>query len=188
MASYATNEFRPGIKVMVEGDPCVILGHEFVNPGKGQAFTRVKLRNLKTQKIWERTYKSGDRLEAADIAELTMQYLYKDHAAYHFMVTDTFEQYEIPAAIAGDDAQWLKEEDLCQVMLWDGEPLHVTPPNFVELEVTETDPGIKGDTATGGSKPAVLATGAIVKVPLFVQQGEVIRVDTRTGDYMNRVS
>ena len=188
MASYSTNAFRPGVKVIVDRDPCVIVEHEFVNPGKGQAFTRVKLRNLKTHRIWERTYKSGDSLEAADITEVSMQYLYKDNDFYHFMADDgTFEQYAIAEASVGDSALWLKEEDLCQIMLWNGDPLHVNPPNFVELEVIETDPGLKGDTVTGGTKPAKLSTGAVVRVPLFVNQGEVIKVDTRSGEYMNRV-
>lgn len=187
MATYSTNEFRSGLKVMLEGDPCTILENEFVKPGKGQAFNRVRLRNLKTGRVWERTFKSGESIEAADVIDTDMQYLYNDGSFWHFMEPESYEQYAAGDAAVGDAAQWLKEQDTCIITLWNGDPLAVTPPNFVELEITETDPGIKGDTASGGSKPATLSTGAVVKVPLFVNQGEVIRVDTRTGEYVSRV-
>ncbi len=186
MANYSTNEFRSGLKVMLEGDPCTILENEFVKPGKGQAFNRVRLRNLKTGRVWDRTFKSGESIEAADVMDIDMQYLYADGEFWHFMHPETFEQFAAGEAAVGDATQWLKEQDSCIVTLWDGNPLAVTPPNFVELEIVETDPGIKGDTASGGSKPATLSTGAVVKVPLFVNQGEVIRVDTRSGEYVSR--
>jgi elongation factor P len=188
MANYSTNEFRSGMKVMLDGDPCSILDNELVKPGKGQAFSRVKLRNLKTGRQWERTFKSGESLEGADVIDLTMEYLYNDGEFWYFMEPDTFEQHQADAAAVNDSHLWLKEQDRCEVTLFNGTPLIVAPPNFVELEIVETDPGLKGDTATGGSKPATLSTGAVVKVPLFLTQGEIIRVDTRTGEYQNRAS
>ncbi len=187
MASYSTNEFRAGLKVMLDGDPCNILENEFVKPGKGQAFNRVRLRNLKTGRVWERTFKSGESLEGADVIEIDMQYLYSDGEFWHFMDTHSFEQKAASATVVGDAKLWLREEDVCTVMLYNGEPLAVTPPNFIEMEIVETDPGIKGDTAGTGGKPAHLASGAVVRVPLFVQQGEVIKVDTRSGEYVGRV-
>ena len=187
MASYSTSEFKSGLKVMLDGDPCAIIENEFVKPGKGQAFSRVKLRNLKTGKVWERTFKSGDSLEGADVLDVQMQYIFSDGEFWHFMDTETFEQKQADEAAVGDAKQWLKEEDMCEVTLYNGEPLNVNPPNFVELEIVETDPGLKGDTAGTGGKPATLSTGAVVRVPLFVQEGEVIKVDTRTGEYVGRI-
>lgn len=186
MASYSTSEFRSGLKVMLEGDPCSILGNEFVKPGKGQAFNRVKLRNLKSGRVWERTFKSGESLQGADVIERDMEYLYNDGEFWHFMEPDTYEQYQADKKAVGEANLWLKEQDRCEVTLYNGAPLSVTPPNFVELEIVETDPGLKGDTASGGSKPATLSTGAVVKVPLFLSQGEVIRIDTRAGEYQGR--
>jgi elongation factor P len=186
MATYSTNEFRSGLKVMLDGEPCSILDNEFVKPGKGQAFNRVKLRNLKTGRVWERTFKSGESLEGADVMDVSMEYLYTDGEFYYFMEPNTFEQHQADAAAVGDTAKWLKEQESCEVTLYNGTPLSVAPPNFVELEIVETDPGLKGDTAQGGSKPATLSTGAVVRVPLFISQGEVIRVDTRSGEYVAR--
>lgn len=186
MANYSTNEFRPGLKVLMDGDPCNILENEMVKPGKGQAFNRVRLRNLKTGKIWEKTFKSGDTLEGADIQDQDFQYLYNDGEFYHFMDPKSFEQIGADSTAVGDAYKWLKEEDSCIITLWNGVPLIVTPANFVELEIVETDPGLRGDTATGGTKPATLTTGAVVKVPLFVNQGDKVRVDTRTGEYVSR--
>jgi len=188
MASYSTNDFRSGLKVMLDGEPCSILENEFVKPGKGQAFNRVKLRNLRTGRVWERTFRSGETLEGADVVDRTMEYLYTDGEFWYFMEPDTFEQHQADKKAVGDALLWLKEQDPCEVTLYNGTPLSVAPPNFVELEIVETDPGLKGDTAQGGSKPARLSTGAVVKVPLFINQGEVIRVDTRSGEYQNRVS
>jgi len=186
MATYSTNEFKNGLKLMVDGEPCAIAECEFVKPGKGQAFTRVKLRNLKTGRIWERTYKSGETLEGADVVDVEMQYLYYDGEFYHFMVPDTFEQYAAAPDAVGDAAKWLKEQDVCTVTLYNDAPLSVTPPNFVVMKVTETDPGLKGDTSGGGGKPATLESGAVVRVPLFVQIGELLKIDTRTGEYVSR--
>lgn len=188
MANVSTNEFKPGLKVMLDGDPCSILENEFVKPGKGQAFNRVRLRNLKSGRVWERTFKSGESLEGADVMDITMQYLYNDGEFWYFMEPDTFEQHQADAKAVGDTYLWLKDQDNCEVTLYNGTPLSVAPANFVELEIVETDPGLKGDTAQGGTKPATLSTGAVVKVPLFVTTGEVVRVDTRTGEYQNRVS
>jgi elongation factor P len=187
MASYSTNQFKAGLKVMLDGDPATIIENEFVKPGKGQAFNRVKFRNLLTGRVIERTFKSGDTIEGADVLETEMQYLYTDGEFWHFMNQETFEQVPAGEPAVGDAAKWLKEEDVCQVTLWNGDPISIAPPNFVELKITETDPGVRGDTSSGGNKPATLETGAVVRVPLFVEEGEMIRVDTRTGEYVSRV-
>ena len=187
MASYSTNEFKGGLKIMIDGDPCAIIENEFVKPGKGQAFNRVRIRNLKTGRVVDKTFKSGESFEAADVIDTDMQYLYADGDFWHFMVPDTYEQYAADENAVSEARQWLKEQDVCQVTLWNNSPLIVTPPNFVELSIVETDPGVRGDTAQGGVKPAHLETGAVVRVPLFIEQGEVIRVDTRSGEYVGRV-
>ena len=171
---------------MLDNAPCSILENEYVKPGKGQAFNRVKLRNLKTGRVMERTFKSGESIEGADVLDVELQYLYSDGDLWHFMDNDSYEQYTADSNTMGDAAQWLKGEETCTVTLWNGSPLSVTAPNFVVLEITDTDPGVRGDTATGGSKPATLETGAVVKVPLFVESGEKIKIDTRTGAYVNR--
>ncbi|MDA9003919.1 elongation factor P [bacterium] len=186
MANYSTSEFRNGLKVMLDGDPCTITDNELVKPGKGQAFNRVKLRNLSTGRVWERTFKSNESLEAADAIEVDLEYLYTDGEFWFFMDPVNFEQYQADKKAVGDTFKWLKEQDKSMVTLFNGSPIAVTPPNHVELEITDTDPGLKGDTAQGGTKPATLSTGAVVKVPLFLSIGEVIRVDTRTGDYLSR--
>ncbi len=186
MASFSTNEFKGGLKIMLDGDPYVIVENEFVKPGKGQAFNRVKVRNLKTGRVIERTFKSGESVAAADVIETEMQYLYSDGEFWHFMVPDTYEQVAAGPEALGDAAKWLKDQDMCAVTLWNGEPLSVTPPNFVVLKITQTDPGVRGDTSGGGGKPATLETGAVVRVPLFVQTDELIKVDTRSGEYVSR--
>ena len=187
MANYSTSEFRSGLKIILDGDPCVIVENEFVKPGKGQAFNRVRIRNLKTGRTIDRTFKSGESVPAADVVDTEMQFLYTDGEFWHFMVPDTFEQYAADERAVADARQWLLGSEMCQVTLWNNVPLLVSPPNFVELEIVETNPGVRGDTASGGVKPAKLATGAVVRVPLFVEQGEVIRVDTRSGEYVSRV-
>jgi elongation factor P len=186
MATYSTNEFRSGLKIILDSDPYTIVENEFVKPGKGQAFSRVRVRNLKTGRVVDKTFKSGESVEAADVVEQNMQYLYTDGEFWHFMLPDTFEQFGADENAVADAKQWLKEQDLCVVMLWNGVPLVVTPPNFVELKIVETDPGVRGDTAQGGVKPAKLETGAVVRVPLFVEEGETIKVDTRSGEYVSR--
>jgi elongation factor P len=187
MGTFSTNEFKSGLKVLLEGDPCSIIENEFVKPGKGQAFNRVRLKNLKTGRVSERTFKSGESLEGADVMEYEMEYMYTDGEYWHFMKTDdSYEQIAADKTAVAESMNWLKENSRCTVTLWNDVPILVQAPNFVDLEVTETDPGLKGDTATGGSKPATLTTGAVVKVPLFINIGEQIRVDTRTGEYQGR--
>ena len=186
MATVSTNEFKGGLKVMLDGDPCAIIENEFVKPGKGQAFNRVKIRNLKTGRVIERTFKSGETLETADVVDTDMQYLYFDGEFYHFMVPDTFEQFAAGAETVGEASKWLKGQEVCVVTLWNGQPLVVMPPNFVELAVANTDPGLRGDTSGGGGKPATLETGAVVRVPLFIEIGDLLRIDTRTGEYVSR--
>lgn len=186
MASYSTNEFRSGLKIILDGDPYTIVENEFVKPGKGQAFNRVRIRNLKTGRTLERNFRSGETVEAADVVETEMQYLYNDGDFWHFMVPDNFEQHTAGKEAVADAAIWLKDGTMCKVMLWNGVPLAVEAPAHVELKIVQTDPGVRGDTATGGQKPAKLETGAVVRVPLFINEGEVIRVDTRTGAYLSR--
>lgn len=187
MATYNTNEFRSGLKIILDGDPYNIVENEFVKPGKGQAFCRVKVRNLITGRVIEKTFKSGESVEAADVFETDAQYLYNDGEHWHFMQPDSFEQYACSKAVVGDALLWIKEEDTCHLTLFNGEPLSVQAPNFTEMKILETDPGLRGDTSGSGGKPATLESGAVVRVPLFVQEGEVIKVDTRTGEYVSRV-
>lgn len=187
MGVYTTSEIRGGMKVIVDGDPCAIVENEFVKPGKGQAFNRIKIRNLKNGRVVERTYKSGDTLEAADVTDIEAQYLYNDGNEWHFMCQASFEQFSMNSQAVGDSKLWLKEQSECMLTLWNGVPLAVTPPNFVILKIVETDPGVRGDTSGGGGKPAKLETGAVVRVPLFVPEGELIKVDTRNGEYVSRV-
>ena len=187
MATYSTNEFKSGLKILINGDPHNIVENEFVKPGKGQAFNRVRVRNLMTGRVVEKTFKSGETVEVADIFETEAQYLYNDGEFWHFMNGESFEQYAVSKEYVGDAVWWMKEEDICTVTLYNGQPITVTPPNFVEMEVVETDPGMRGDTSGGGGKPAKLSTGATVRVPLFIQEGELIKIDTRTGEYVSRV-
>ena len=186
MATINTNQFRPGVKILVEGDPCNIIENDFVKPGKGQAFNRVKYRNLLTGRVNEKNIRSGDTFEAADVVDTDMQYLYKDGSGWHFMDPATYEQYMVNEAGMSDAQKWLKEEDVCSVTLYNGQPISVTPPNFVNLKVTDTDPGLRGDTSSGGTKAATMETGAVIRVPLFINVGEVLKVDTRTGEYVSR--
>jgi len=186
MASYSTNEFKSGLKIMMDNYPCTIVENEFVKPGKGQAFNRVKIRNLKTGRVVEKTFKSGESVEAADVVETDLQYLYTDGEFWNFMDPESFEQIAADEKAVGETIKWLKEQDICTVTLWNGEPISVTPPNFVVLQITETDPGVRGDTASGGGKPATLETGAVVRVPLFIETSEIIKVDTRSGEYVGR--
>ena len=186
MGSYSLNEIRNGMKLIIDQDPCVVVDNEFVKPGKGQAFNRLRYRNLKTGRVIERTYKSGDSIPTADVAEVEAQFLYSDGNAWHFMANESFEQYALNETEVSDARLWLKDQDPCQLTLWNGLPIIVTVPSFVTLKVAETDPGLKGDTSGGGGKPAKLESGATVRVPLFVQEGELIKVDTRTGEYVSR--
>ena len=187
MANYSTNEFKPGLRVMVDNEPCIMIDIEFVKPGKGQAFSRGKLRSIRSQRVWERTFKSGEILESADIVDRDMEYLYSDDEFWYFMATDgSFEQLGASREALGDTIKWLKEQVEYVVTLFNDAVVSVTAPNFVELDVAETDPGLKGDTAQGGTKPATLSTGAVVRVPLFIVEGEKLRIDTRSGEYVSR--
>lgn len=187
MANYSTNEFKNGLKLLVDGNPCSITENILVKPGKGQAFNRVKMKNLKTGRTIEKTYKSGESVEAADVEDIDVEFLYGDGEMFHFMDPVTFEQYAATETAMGDTSKWVKGQEPCVMTLWNGEPLAITPPNFVELTITDTDPGLKGDTAQGGTKPATLETGAVVKVPLFIEIGEMLKIDTRSGEYVSRV-
>ncbi|HET7269304.1 MAG TPA: elongation factor P [Oleiagrimonas sp.] len=187
MASYGLNDVKPGVKILIDGDPYTIVDADFIKPGKGQAFTRIKIRNLINGRSTEKTLKSSDSFEGADVVETDMQYLYADGEFWHFMDPNTFEQHQADKNAMGDAAQWLKGEEQCVVTLFNGAPISVAAPNFVELQIVETDPGVRGDTSGGGGKPAKLETDAVVRVPLFVAQDEVIKVDTRSGEYVSRV-
>lgn len=187
MATYSTSEFKSGLKIMINDDPHNIVENEFVKPGKGQAFSRVRVRNLMTGRVVEKTFKSGESVEAADVFETQAQYLYNDGEFWHFMHNESFEQYSMSKDAVGDAAYWMQEEAICDLTLFNGSPISVLPPNFVEMQIVETDPGMRGDTSGGGGKPAKLDSGATVRVPLFVQEGEVIKIDTRSGEYVSRV-
>jgi elongation factor P len=187
VATYGANDLKPGLKILLDGDPFTIVESDFVKPGKGQAFTRIRVRNLKNGRVIERTFKSNETVEGADATEQEMQFLYQEGELFHFMAPDTFEQLTATEQAMAEAKPWLKEQDVVTVTLFNGEVLSVAPPHFVNLRITATEPGIRGDTATGGSKPATLETGAVVRVPLFIEEGEVIRVDTRTASYISRV-
>jgi elongation factor P len=186
MATYSTNQFKNGLKIILDNDPCSITENIVVKPGKGQAFNRVKMKNLKTGRVLERTFKSTESVEAADVDEMNVEYLYTDGEYWHFMDPTSFEQYAADEIAVGDTAKWIKGQEVCVMVLWNGAPISITPPNFVELAVAQTDPGLKGDTAQGATKPATLETGSEVKVPLFVDEGDILKIDTRTGEYVSR--
>lgn len=186
MATYSTNQFKNGLKIILDGDPCSITENIVVKPGKGQAFNRVKARNLKTGRVLERTFKSTESVEAADVDEMDVEYLYSDGEYWHFMEPTSYEQYAADEVAVGEATKWIKGQEVCVMTLWDGTPISITPPNFVELAVAQTDPGLKGDTAQGATKPATLETGTEVKVPLFVDEGDVLKIDTRNGEYVSR--
>ena len=186
MATYSTNQFKNGLKIILDNDPCSITENIVVKPGKGQAFNRVKMKNLKTGRVLERTFKSTESVEAADVDEMNVEYLYSDGEYWHFMDPTSFEQYAADAIAVGDTSKWIKGQEVCVMVLWNGSPISITPPNFVELTVAQTDPGLKGDTAQGATKPATLETGSEVKVPLFVDEGDILKIDTRTGEYVSR--
>jgi elongation factor P len=184
--NYSTSQFKNGLKLMLDGSPCSIINNEFFKPGKGKAYYRVKFKDLITGKTLEKTFKSGESLEAADVMELEMQYLYNDGESWCFMDPSSFDQFELGETALGNVINYLVEQDNCIVTLWNNNPISVTPPNHVILEVTDTDPGLKGDTAGTGGKPATLSTGVIVQVPLFISIGDKVKVDTRTNEYSGR--
>ena len=183
---YSTNQFKPGLKVLIEKEPCSILSYEFHKPGKGQAVMRTKLYNLRTQKVWERTFKSGESVEAAAINERDFQFLYVEGQNYVFMDQETFEQIEISSDKLDEIKGWLDGEEECKILFWNGDVLNVEPPTFVVKTVTKTEPGLKGDTVSNTLKPATLSSGIEIQVPIFINEGEQIKVDTRDGSYVGR--
>jgi|SRR5581483_2130766 elongation factor P len=181
----STAEFRKGLKIELDGQPYNIVEFQHVKPGKGGAFVRTKLKHLKLGTVVDRTFRSGEKVGVVDYEQRPMQFLYRDDN-FHFMNLESYEQIALDPAVVGEAANWLKETMEVEVLLINGEPVGVEVPNFVELAVVRTDPGLRGDTASGGSKPATLETGAVVQVPLFIEEGEVLRIDTRTGAYIER--
>lgn len=184
---YSTAEFRKGLKIEFKGEPYIILEFQHHKPGKGGAFMRTKLKNLITGRVLEETFRSGEKVGEPDLKEREVQYLYQDQGGYVFMDQENFEEVRLDEEHVGEAKGFLQENINIKLLLYRDQPITVELPLFVELKVAQTDPGVKGDTATGGTKPATLETGAVVQVPLFVGEGEVIRVDTRTGTYMERV-
>lgn len=189
MAQVSTSEFKSGMKIEVDGQPYIIVNNEFVKPGKGQAFNRVRLRHLMTARTIERTFKSGEKVDVADVLETQMRMLYKEMDGIVFMDDKSFEQVKITNDHIGEVMDWMLEDILYEIIFYNGEPVAVEPPMFMELKITETDPGVRGDTASGRvMKPAVVESGAKIQVPIFIDEGEVIKVDTRTGEYVSRVN
>ena len=186
MKTYSTSDFKPGLKVLIDSNPCEVLEEEFIKPGKGQAFSKIKYRNLLNNRVGEKTCKVGESLESTDIKEVEMQYLYSDGTDWCFMNQETYEQVVVNENLLGDKRNWLSEESVCKVLLWNDNPISIIPPNFVDLKITQTTPGVKGDTVSSGNKPATLVTGAVIKVPLFISEGDIVTVDTRTGEYQGR--
>lgn len=184
---YDTSNIRKGLKIQIDGTPFVVVDFQFVKPGKGVAFTRTKLKNMISGAVIERTYRSGEKLDPADLEERQMQYLYVESGMYVFMDTTTYDQIQLSEDQLGDTKYYMKDGITVDILLFEQRPIGVTPPNFVELQVVSTEPGFKGDTSGGGTKPATLETGLEVNVPLFVNQGEILRIDTRTNSYTERV-
>jgi elongation factor P len=182
-----SGDLRKGLKLEIDGEPYVIVQFEFVKPGKGQSLYKCKLKNMINGSQFERTYRSGEKFNQADLEEVEMEYLYNDGTNYCFMNTSTYDQEEMSADQVGDARNLLKENTVCNVLLFGGRPIGVTLPNFVELRITHAEPWAKGDTASGDTKPATLETGHAVQVPPFVNEGELVRIDTRTGNYVERV-
>jgi len=189
MAQVSTNEFKSGLKIEMDGQPYVIVFNEFVKPGKGQAFNRVKLKQLLTGRTLERTFKSGDKVDVADVLETEMRMLYRDTDGIVFMDDKSFEQITIPQTNIGDADQWMMEDLVYGILIYKGEPVSIEPPTFMEMKITQTDPGARGDTASGRVlKPATTESGAKIQVPIFIEEGELVKVDTRTGEYVSRVN
>lgn len=184
----STNEFKIGAKIEVDGQPYTIVTNEFCKPGKGQPFNRVRLKHLMTQRVIERTFKSGEKVDLADVQELSMRLLYVEADGAVLMDESTFEQVTVANEAIGDSKQWLKEDELYTVIFYNGQPITLEPPTFMELEVAETAPGIRGDTTGRVMKAAVLSTGAKVQVPIFIDEKEIVRFDTRTNEYVGRVN
>jgi len=182
----STAEFKKGLKIQFDGEPYSIVDFQHVKPGKGGAFVRTKLKHMKLGRVIDNTFRAGEKVELVDFDEKRMQYLYKDDR-YHFMDLDTYDQISLAPEEVGEAREFLKENTEVEILFIDGNPVSVELPNFIELQIVKTDPGIRGDTATGGSKPATLETGAVIQVPLFLNEGAVVKVDTRSGEYLGRV-
>jgi len=185
--ALATSDFKNGLKIEIASEPYTIVNFQHVKPGKGGAFVRTKLKNLRNGKVVDKTFRAGEKVEAADIEERTMQFLYSDGENLVFMDAETYDQLPFTADQVGDSTKYLTENLDCEVLFWNGKPINVDLPAFIEAEITQCDPGMKGDTAQGATKPATISTGAVVTVPLFLKEGDRIRVDTRTGAYVERV-
>lgn len=189
MGQISANDFKSGMKVEIEGDPYTVVNVEFVKPGKGQSFTRTKLKHLITGRVVEKTYKSGEKLDLADVEETKMRMLYRENDSVVFMHDQTFEQVSIPLSVVGENEPYLMEEVMYDLIFYKGTAIDITPPTFMEMRIEETTPGIKGDTASGRVlKPATTATGAKIQIPIFINEGEIVKIDTRTGEYVSRVS
>ncbi len=183
----STAEFKKGLKIQFDGQPYTIVDFQHVKPGKGGAFVRTKLKHMKQGRVIDNTFRAGEKVELVDFDEKRMQYLYRDER-YHFMDLESYDQISLSAEEVGDARDFLKENTEVEILFIDGSPVTVELPNFMELQIVKTDPGIRGDTASGGSKPATLETGAVVQVPLFLNEGDVVKVDTRSSEYLNRVA
>ncbi|HZS40733.1 MAG TPA: elongation factor P [Polyangia bacterium] len=187
MGSVEATELRTGLKVLIDGQPYIVIERQFVKPGKGAAFTRTKFKNLLTGRNVEHNIRSGEKLEEADVEEKAMAFLYKEGDDFVFMDQQNYEQVTVPAATLDQDWRWLKDNMVCHVLFWNGRTIGITLPNFVELKVTHSEPGVKGDTSSGATKPATLESGATINVPLFINEGDTLRIDTRSGEYCERV-
>ena len=181
----STADFKKGLKIQFDGEPYSIVDFQHVKPGKGGAFVRTKLKHMKLGRVIDNTFRAGEKVELVDFDEKRMQYLYRDER-YHFMDLDTYDQISLSAEEVGDARDFLKENTEVEILFINDSPVTVELPNFIELQITKTDPGIRGDTASGGSKPATLETGAVIQVPLFLSEGDVVKVDTRSGEYLSR--
>ena len=185
---YGTNQFRNGLKIEIDNEPFIIVEFQHVKPGKGGAFVRTKLKSLLSGNVLEKTFRSGEKVGTPHLEEKQMQYLYASDGEYHFMDTETFEQIFLIEDQLGNCQDYLQENIIVTMLFYNEKPIGVEPPTFVNLKIAQTDPGVRGDTASGGGKPATLETGAVVQVPLFLNIGDLIKVDTRTGEYIERVT
>ena len=183
-----TSQFKNGVKIELDGSPFVMTYFQHVKPGKGGAFVRTKVKNLLTGRVLERTFRSGEKVQEADVEDRKMQFLYNDGESLIFMDTESYDQIPIADDVIGDAKLLLKENTEVEVLFWRGKPVNIELPQFVEVEIRKSDPGIKGDTSSGATKPATVETGAVIQVPLFIKEGELIRIDTRTGEYSERVN
>jgi elongation factor P len=183
----STAEFRKGLRIVFDGEPYTIVDFQHVKPGKGGAFVRTKLKHMRQGRVIDNTFRSGEKVELVDFEDKRMQFLYKDDR-FHFMDLETYDQVSLSEDEVGDAALYLKDNTEVEVLYIDGSPVSIELPNFIELAVARTDPGVRGDTAQGGTKPATLETGAVVQVPLFLNEGDIVKVDTRTGEYLGRVA